>query len=90
MNKQELVNAIATESGLTKSVSENALNACIGSIKTALQKGESIQLIGFGTFSINERAERMGRNPKTGAEIKIAAKKVVKFKPGKALDEAVQ
>ncbi len=58
-------------------------------IKGALAKGESIQLIGFGTFSISERSARTGRNPQTGKEIQIAAKKVAKFKPGKALDEAV-
>ena len=90
MNKQELVAAIAAGSGLTKVDSEKAINATIEAIKVALTKGESIQLIGFGTFSVNERAARTGRNPQTGKEIQIAAKKVVKFKTGKALNEAVQ
>ena len=90
MNKQELVSAIAAGSGLTNVDSEKALNATTQAIKGALAKGESIQLIGFGTFSVNERAARTGRNPQTGKEIQIAAKKVVKFKTGKALDEAVQ
>ncbi len=89
MNKSELVNAIAEASGLTKADSEKALNATTEAIKNALAKGESIQLIGFGTFSISERSARTGRNPQTGKEIQIAAKKVAKFKPGKALDEAV-
>nr|WP_319398798.1 HU family DNA-binding protein [uncultured Carboxylicivirga sp.] len=89
MNKSELVSAIAEASGLTKADSEKALNATTEAIKSALAKGESIQLIGFGTFSISERSARTGRNPQTGKEIQIAAKKVAKFKPGKALDEAV-
>lgn len=89
MNKSELVSEIASASGLTKADSEKALNATTEAIKSALAKGESIQLIGFGTFSISERAARTGRNPQTGQEIQIAAKKIAKFKPGKALDEAV-
>ncbi len=89
MNKSELVSAIAEASGLTKADSEKALNATTEAIKSALAKGESIQLIGFGTFSISERSARTGRNPQTGKEIQIAAKKVAKFKPGKALDEVV-
>lgn len=89
MNKSDLVSAIAEASGLTKADSKKALNATTEAIKSALAKGESIQLIGFGTFSISERSARTGRNPQTGKEIQIAAKKVTKFKPGKALDEAV-
>lgn len=89
MNKQELVSAIASESGLSKPDSEKALNATTEAIKSALVKGESIQLIGFGTFSISERAARIGRNPQTGKEIQIAAKKVAKFKPGKSLGETI-
>lgn len=89
MNKSELVSAIAEASGLTKADSEKALNATTEAIKNALAKGENIQLIGFGTFSMSERSARTGRNPQTGKEIQIAAKKVAKFKPGKALDEAV-
>ncbi len=89
MNKQELVSAIAEKAGLTKADSEKALNALIEATKETLKKGDSIQLVGFGTFSVSERAARTGRNPQTGAEIQIAAKKVAKFKAGKALDEAV-
>lgn len=89
MNKAEFVNAIASESGLTKVDSEKALNATTEVIKNALSKGESVQLIGFGTFAVSERSARTGRNPQTGKEIQIAAKKVAKFKPGKALDETI-
>ncbi|WP_165835947.1 HU family DNA-binding protein [Marinifilum breve] len=89
MNKQELVSAIAEKAELSKADSEKALNAMMDSIKESLVKGESTQLIGFGTFSISERAARTGRNPQTGKEIQIAAKKVIKFKAGKAMDEAV-
>jgi DNA-binding protein HU-beta len=89
MNKGQLVDAIASASGLTKADSEKALNATIDSIKGALSKGDSVQLIGFGTFSVSERSARTGRNPQTGAEIKIAAKKVAKFKAGKALSDSV-
>ncbi len=89
MNKQELVSAMAEKSGLTKADSEKALNAMIEAVKGSLKKKDSVQLIGFGTFSVSERAARTGRNPQTGKEIKIAAKKVAKFKAGKALDEVV-
>ena len=89
MNKQELVSAVAEKTELTKADSEKAVNALVDTIKVSLAKGESTQLIGFGTFSITERAARTGRNPQTGEEMQIAAKKVVKFKPGKAIDEAV-
>ena len=89
MNKQELVSAMAEKSGLTKASSEKALNAFVESVKGAMKKGESVQLVGFGTFSVSKRAARTGRNPQTGKEIKIAAKKVAKFKAGKALDETV-
>lgn len=89
MNKQELVAAIAAEAGLSKAAAEKALNATVGAIKGALAKGGSVQLIGFGTFSVGQRSARTGRNPQTGKEIKIAAKKVAKFKAGKALSDAV-
>lgn len=90
MNKGELVDAIAKEAGLTKADAGNALNAFIGAVSGSLKKGDSVQLIGFGTFSISKRAARTGRNPQTGKEIKIAAKKVAKFKAGKALAETVK
>ncbi|MDR0941445.1 MAG: HU family DNA-binding protein [Bacteroidales bacterium] len=89
MNKQELVGAIAAESGLTKADSEKALNATIKAISAGLQAGQSIQLVGFGTFSIGARAARTGRNPLTGKEITIAAKKVAKFKAGKVLSDSL-
>lgn len=90
MNKSELVSAIAAEAGISKADAEKALNACTETIKGALAKSDSVQLIGFGTFSVSERSARTGRNPQTGKEIQIPAKKVVKFKAGKAFDEAVQ
>ncbi len=89
MNKVELIAAIAAEAGLTKVQAQKALEAGIHAAEGALKKGESIQLIGFGTLSVAERAERNGVNPATGAAIKIAAKKVVKFKAGKALAESL-
>lgn len=90
MNKGELIDAIAKEAGLTKADAGNALNAFIGNVSKALKKGDSVQLIGFGTFSVSKRAARTGRNPQTGKEIKIAAKKVAKFKAGKALADTVK
>lgn len=89
MNKVELVAAIAAEAGLTKAAAAKALDATTAAIADALKKGESVQLIGFGTFSVVERAERNGVNPANGQAIKIAAKKVVKFKAGKAVAEAL-
>lgn len=82
MNKGELISAIADKSGLSKAASEKALNAMITAIGGSLKKGERVGLVGFGSFSISARAERKGRNPQTGKEITIKAKKVVKFKPG--------
>ena len=89
MNKQELVAAIAAEAGLTKAASEKAVNAFVNAVAKSLKKGDSVQLIGFGTFKVGKRAARTGRNPQTGKEIKIAAKKVAQFKAGKALSEIV-
>jgi nucleoid DNA-binding protein len=89
MNKQELVASMAEKSGLTKADSEKALNAFVKSVSESLGKKQSVQLVGFGTFSVSERSARTGRNPQTGKAIKIAAKKVAKFKAGKALDEQV-
>jgi DNA-binding protein HU-beta len=90
MNKGELIDAIAKEAGLTKVDAGNALNAFVGAVSKSLKKGDAVQLIGFGTFSISKRAARTGRNPQTGKEIKIAAKKVAKFKAGKALADVVK
>lgn len=89
MNKAELINAIASESNLTKADSRKALDAFITSTSKALKAGDKISLVGFGSFGITERSARSGRNPQTGAEIKIPAKKVVRFKAGSELTESV-
>lgn len=87
MNKAELVDAIAEGSGISKADSKRALDAFIDATTNALKGGDRVSLVGFGSFSVSERAERKGRNPQTGAEITIAAKKVVKFKAGTELSE---
>ncbi|OGR05710.1 MAG: DNA-binding protein HU [Deltaproteobacteria bacterium RIFOXYD12_FULL_50_9] len=89
MNKTDLIDTIATSANISKSAAEKALNGMMEAISKALSSGESVTLIGFGTFSVTTRAARTGRNPQTGKEIKIAAKKVAKFKPGKALADTV-
>ena len=88
MNKGELISKI-TEAGLTKKDAETAVNAVVSSITDALVKGDAVSLIGFGTFSVKERAAREGKNPRTGEVIKIAASKVPTFKAGKALKDKV-
>lgn len=90
MNKTELIEAIASKSGLTKKDAELAVDATLVSITDALVKGDSVQLIGFGTFSTSKRAAREGRNPSTGATMQIAASTVAKFKVGSKLKEAVK
>lgn len=89
MNKTELVAAIAENAGLTKKQAETSVNAFIDVVTTELTKGEKIQLIGFGTFEVAERAARTGKNPQTGAKIEIPASKTPKFKAGKALKDIV-
>lgn len=89
MNKSELVDAIAKDTGLTKKDSEAALKSIIETISKELSKGREVSLIGFGTFAVGKRAARSGRNPKTGETIKIPASKSPKFKPGKALKDKV-
>lgn len=89
MNKTELVAAIAEQSELSKKDSEKALKAFIDVVTEELKKGEKIQLVGFGTFEVIERAAREGRNPLTGKKMQIKASKAPKFKAGKALKEAV-
>lgn len=89
MNKSELIDQIADAADLTKADAGRALDATLEAVTGALQKGDSVALVGFGTFAVKDRAERKGRNPKTGAEITIAAAKVPGFKAGKALKEAV-
>ena len=89
MNKAELIDAIAAESGLSKADSKRALDAFVGATTAALKKGDKISLVGFGSFDITNRQARNGRNPKTGAVIKIAAKKSVRFKAGSELSSSV-
>ena len=89
MNKSELIEAIAKSADLSKASAERALNAVTASIQTSLSKGDSVQLVGFGTFAVEQRAARVGRNPATGKELKIPAKKVAKFKVGSKLKDAV-
>ena len=89
MNKSELVDAIASESGLTKEQAAKAVNAFTASVQGALERGDDVVLVGFGTFSVKERAARTGRNPKTGEALQIAASKVPSFKPGKGLKDSV-
>ncbi|MBI2877788.1 MAG: HU family DNA-binding protein [Candidatus Tectomicrobia bacterium] len=90
MNKTELVAEIAKEADITKVKAEKALNAVISGIKTALSKEDSVTLVGFGTFSVAKRSDRKGRNPQTGEEILIPASRTPKFKPGKALKDAIK
>ncbi|HBB42082.1 MAG TPA: HU family DNA-binding protein [Treponema sp.] len=89
MTKVELVDAIAESTGLTKKDSEAAVKAFQEAVSSALVKGDKVQLVGFGTFSVGERKARIGHNPATGAEIKIPASKTAKFTAGKALKELV-
>ena len=89
MNKAELIDAIAAESKLTKADSSRALDAFVNATTKALKKGDRVALVGFGSFSVSKRAARNGRNPQTGKAIKIAAKKVAKFKAGADLAKTV-
>ena len=90
MNKSELINAIAEKAGLSKVDAKKALEAFTGAVEEALVAGDKVALVGFGTFSINEKGERTGINPKTKEAITIAAKKVVKFKAGAELADKVK
>lgn len=90
MNKVELVNEIATKSELSKKDAEKALKAFMETVTDELVKGEKVQLVGFGTFEVTERAAREGRNPQTGKTMQIAAYKAPKFKAGKALKDLVK
>ena len=89
MNKAELVDAISAETKLTKADAQRALDAFVNATTKALKKGDRVALVGFGSFSISKRAARTGRNPQTGKTIKIAAKKVAKFKAGAELSKTV-
>lgn len=89
MNKAELIEAMASGANISKADAKRALDSFTGSTTKALKKGDRVALVGFGSFSVSKRAARKGRNPQTGKEIKIAAKKVVKFKAGNDLNNAV-
>lgn len=89
MNKSELIDAIADSSGLTKADAGRAVDAFVKSVTGALKKGQTVSLVGFGTFSVRKRAARTGRNPRTGQTIRIKASKNPAFKAGKALKDAV-
>jgi DNA-binding protein HU-beta len=89
VNKTELIEHIAKNADISKAAATRALEATIGAVKTTLRKGGTVSLVGFGTFAVGKRAARSGRNPRTGATIKIKAAKVPKFRPGKALKDAL-
>jgi len=90
MNKAELIDAMAADANLTKADAKRALDAFVTATTKSLKKGDRVALVGFGSFSVAKRAARTGRNPQTGKEIKIAAKKVVKFKAGSELTGSVK
>jgi len=90
MNKAQLIDAIAHDAGLSKADAKKAIDAFVKSTSGALKKGDRVALVGFGSFSVSKRNARTGRNPQTGKEIKIPAKKVVKFKAGSELAKKVQ
>lgn len=90
MNKGELVKAIAKQASISRTSAKAALEAVVTTTTTALKKGQRVALVGFGSFSVSKRAARTGRNPQTGKPIKIAAKKVVKFRAGSGLANAVR
>lgn len=89
MNKTELVAKVAEAAALSKKDAEKAVNAVFASVSDALKAGDKVQVIGFGTFEVRERAAKVARNPRTGAEVKVAATKVPAFKAGAALKDAV-
>lgn len=89
MNKSELIDQIAKSADISKAAAGRAVDATIGAIRTSLKKGGMVTLVGFGTFYVGKRAARSGRNPRTGATIKIKAARVPKFRAGKALKDAV-
>lgn len=89
MTKAELINKVADKSKLTKKDSDKVIDAVVGAISGALAKGDKVTLVGFGSFEVKKREARKGRNPQTGAEIKIPARKVPVFRPGKGLKDAV-
>ncbi|HOY00647.1 HU family DNA-binding protein [Zoogloea sp.] len=89
MNKSELIDQIAAEAEISKAAAGRALDAAVAAVKQTLKKGGTVTLVGFGTFHVGKRAARAGRNPRTGATIKIKSAKIPKFRPGKALKDAL-
>jgi DNA-binding protein HU-beta len=89
MNKSDLIDAMAADAGVTKAAAKKALESFLGNVQGSLKKGNRVSLVGFGSWSVSKRAAREGRNPQTGKTIKIAAKKVVKFKAGSDLQSSV-
>ena len=90
MNKNELIEKMATKAGISKVSGTKALNTALDSIQSSLTRGQRVNLVGFGAFSVAKRGPRIGRNPRTGEEIKIPARRVPKFSPGKELKKAVK
>ena len=90
MNKADVIDTMANEASISKAAAEKALAAFTDGIKNALRKGENVSLIGFGAYTVIERKARVGRNPRTGEEIRIPAKRAIKFKIGKGLRESVE
>jgi DNA-binding protein HU-beta len=89
MNKSELIDQIAADAEISKAAAGRALDAAVAAVKQTLKKGGSVTLVGFGTFHVGKRAARTGRNPRTGATIKIKSAKIPKFRPGKTLKDAL-
>ena len=89
MNKTELIEHIANHADISKAAATRALESTLGAVKQTLKDGGSVSLVGFGTFAVGKRDSRIGRNPRTGAEIKIKSAQVPKFRPGKALKDAL-
>ncbi|MBL8454061.1 MAG: HU family DNA-binding protein [Zoogloea sp.] len=89
MNKSELIDHIAADAEISKAAAGRALDAAVAAVKQTLKKGGTVTLVGFGTFHVGKRAARTGRNPRTGATIKIKSAKIPKFRPGKALKDAL-
>lgn len=90
MNKSELVEHIASSADISKAAATRALDAAVAAVSTTLKKGGTVSLVGFGSFAVTKRAARTGRNPRTGDAIKIKAAKIPKFRPGKALKDAIK
>lgn len=89
MNKSDLIESMAADAGISKAAAKKALDSMMGNVEKSLKKGNRVSLVGFGSWSVTKRAAREGRNPQTGKTIKIAAKNVVKFKPGAELKNSV-